>query len=130
MKTREELVKSPGYWTATIQLELFREVNDYLKNNNITRTQLAEKLGVTKGYISQILNGDFDHRISKFVELTLAIGKVPKIEFDNLSDFIEDEKAGITYQKRKVLPSKDQDKTATKQIILSKKIKQHATIQQ
>jgi hypothetical protein len=27
------------------------------------------------------LNGDFDHRISKLVELALAVGKVPVIEF-------------------------------------------------
>jgi transcriptional regulator with XRE-family HTH domain len=102
MKTREELIKSPGYWTASIQLDLFREVNEYLKSN--TQTQLAEELGVTKGYISQILNGNFDHRLSKFVELSIAVGKIPKIEFENIKEFIDNELAGVTFHKFKVLP--------------------------
>ena len=68
MFTREELLSSKEYWIAKIQIDLFRQFEEYLKENKLNRTQLAEKLGVTKGYISQVLNGDFDHRISKFVE--------------------------------------------------------------
>lgn len=61
-------------------------------NNNLNRTQLAEKFGVSKGYISQILNGDADHRISKLVEISLGIGLVPKLEFENLDEFINKDK--------------------------------------
>lgn len=54
----------------------------------MNRTQLADKLGVSKGYISQVLKGDFDHKISKLVELSLASGKVPLVNFLSLSDYI------------------------------------------
>ena len=40
------------------------------------KSQLAEYLGVSKGYVSQLLNGDYDHRMSKFFELALAFGMV------------------------------------------------------
>ena len=42
------------------------------------KSQLAEYLGVSKGYVSQLLNGDYDHRMSKFFELALAFGMVRK----------------------------------------------------
>jgi len=43
---REELIQSKEYWIAKIQIDLFNEVESYMKANNITRAQFAEKLGV------------------------------------------------------------------------------------
>jgi transcriptional regulator with XRE-family HTH domain len=82
--TRDQLIQSREYWIAKIQLDLFNQIEKYMGENNLSRTQLAEKLGVTKGYVSQILNGDFDHKISKLVDLALAIGKVPDIQYTDL----------------------------------------------
>ena len=82
----QELINTPEYWVTKIQIDLFQKVEEYLKKNNMNRTQLAEKLGVTKGYISQILNGDFDHKISKLVELSLAIECYPTFSFNNEVD--------------------------------------------
>ena len=62
--TREELIQSKEYWMAKLQIDLFNEVESYMKKNGLNRVQFAEKLGVSKGYISQILNGDADHRLS------------------------------------------------------------------
>ena len=84
----EELYSNPGYWTAKIQLELFRSLEEHMKQEGISRAKLAQKMGVSRGYISQILNGDFDHRLSKLVELSLAIGKVPEIRLKELKKTI------------------------------------------
>lgn len=81
MITNDELLETPEYWTTRIQLDLYSHIQEYMRMNSLNRTQLAQKLGVTKGYITQVLNGDFDHRLSKLVELSLAVGVVPKIEF-------------------------------------------------
>jgi transcriptional regulator with XRE-family HTH domain len=89
--TRKKLLSSPEYWILEIQMQLYKIINDFMENNNINRTQLADKLGVTKGYISQILNGDFDHRISKLVELALSVGKVPRIKFEDLEQVLIDD---------------------------------------
>jgi len=85
---REELIKSPEYCLARIQIDLFNKVNKYMKDNKLTRKKLADQLGVTKGYVSQILNGDADHRISKFIELSLAIGLIPHIQFEKIEDVV------------------------------------------
>jgi len=98
--TREELLLTPEYWTTKAQLDLYFKVEEYMKKKGINRTELARELGVSKGYVSQILNGDFDHRLSKFVELSLDCGYKPVISFEpvensqidiieSVSDFIE-----------------------------------------
>lgn len=79
---REKLIRSKGYNISKIQNELYRQLTEYLEINKMTRSAFAKHLGVSKGYISQVLNGDFDYKISKLVELSLAIGKVPLIKFE------------------------------------------------
>lgn len=51
-------------------------------------SQLAKHLGCSKGYVSQLLNGNFDHKLSKLVELSLAIGKAPILEYKDVSEYI------------------------------------------
>ena len=64
------------------------------------RKQLAEHLGVSKGYVTQLLNGDYDHRMSKFIELSLSFGYVPKIDFIPIEEYIakEEYKTATLYQ--------------------------------
>ena len=59
-----------------------------MKETGKNRKELAEHLGVTKSYVTQLLNGDFDHRLSKFVELSLAFGYVPKIDLIPKDEFV------------------------------------------
>ncbi|MDE5904729.1 helix-turn-helix transcriptional regulator [Duncaniella sp.] len=72
--------ESSAYWTQLVQLMIFDNIKRYLDENHLTRTEFATRLGVSKGYVSQILNGDFDHKLSKLVELALACDMVPRIE--------------------------------------------------
>ena len=92
--TREQLLRSREYWTTQIQNSLFQIIHRHLKENNLTKTELANQLGVTKGYISQILAGDFDHKISKLVELALACDKAPLLHFCDINEYLADDKAG------------------------------------
>lgn len=90
--TREELLKSPAYWTAGLQMELYRQIVAYMERHHMKKSQLAEYLGCTKGYVTQLLNGDFDHKLSKFVELSLAINKIPEITFTDVDEYIVSER--------------------------------------
>ena len=86
MFKQEELVKSPEYWLETIQNEIFRQVSAYLKENHMTQTQLAIQLGVSKGYISQVMKGEFNYTLKKMIELSLAVGKAPVLSFKPLTE--------------------------------------------
>lgn len=104
MKNFQELLHTETYWTAKIQAELFAAVEDYLKENKLTRKAFAAQLGVSKGYVTQVLNGDFNHKISKLVELSLAIGKAPVFELENLEETVEKEKSGMQRTKSRYVP--------------------------
>lgn len=88
MHKLEELVNYKEYWIETIQNELYNLVFEYMERENINQTQLAEKLGVTKGYVSQVLNGHFNHSLEKLVDLSLAIGIAPDIDFKPIKDYL------------------------------------------
>ena len=106
---RNELVKSKEYWMAQIQLNLFELIENYCKKNNLNKTQLAARLGVTKSYVTQILNGDFDHKVSKLVELSLAFGKVPVLQFIDFDKYVGKNKtikAGGLQRKSRLVHSK------------------------
>lgn len=87
--SQDELLRDETYWTTKIQLELFRQIEAYLKTNQLSRSDFARQLGVSKGYVSQVLNGNYDHKLSKFVSLCLAMEKVPILHFQPLDRAVE-----------------------------------------
>ena len=94
-------MRSPEYWFQDAQLDLYTQVNDYLKREGINQTELAERLNVTKGYISQILNGNFNYTLKKLIDLSLAIGIVPKIKYSKIEDVIKadtERKMGVKHE--------------------------------
>lgn len=88
---RAELLKSPEYWKSRIQIALYNCAYSFMKKNHKNRKQLAEHLGVSSGYVTQLLNGDYDHKLSKLSELSLAFGFVPYLEFIPVEQFIINE---------------------------------------
>jgi len=88
MFPRKEIIRSPEYWLGHLQNELYGEVDQYMKEHKLNRTQFAQQLGVSKGYVSQILNGNFNHRLIKLIELSLAIGKAPIIQFEDVENYM------------------------------------------
>lgn len=90
---RSQILKQPSYWTTKIQLDLYNCAEQFMHENNMNRSQLAQHLGVSKGYVSQLLNGDYDHKLSKLVELSIDFGMVPQITFKPIDTALEDDKA-------------------------------------
>jgi len=79
---REELLKSAGYWIAEIQIGLYNCAVGFMEKHKMNRTQLAAYLGVSKGYVTQLLSGDYNFSLEKLVELALALGYVPQMAFE------------------------------------------------
>ena len=104
---REELLKSREYWITKIQIEMFEMIENYITEKKINRTQLAKELNFTKSYISQVLNGDFNYKISTLVDMALAVGKVPILKFEDEYKYIENDELGINN-----LPEKEQENLA------------------
>jgi len=113
MLNKEKLIKTKEYWMETIQNNLFRQLHAYMEVRHLSQNDLAVKLGVTKGYISQILNGNFNFTIGKLIELSLAIEMVPDIEFRSFNEYLH---------QRKVVLGKDQSKLRRKPRISRTKV--------
>jgi transcriptional regulator with XRE-family HTH domain len=97
--TREQLLRSREFWINEIQNDLYGVMEKYMKEKNLNRSELAKELNVTKGYISQVLSGDFDHKISKFVDLALSCGKAPFVSLDiDLENFIGNDHSDRVYK--------------------------------
>lgn len=86
--TLEERYHDVDYWTGKLQLELFRLIKDHLEATGTSQNAFAKELGVSKGYLSQVLNGNFDHKLSKLVGLALAVGKLPMIEYQDVDKLV------------------------------------------
>jgi len=86
---RAELLSMPEYWFQEAQLDLYKQVKDYMNRENINKVQLADRLGVGKSYISQILNGEYNYSLKKLIDISLSIGIVPKIQYSKIEDIIK-----------------------------------------
>ena len=94
--SRERVLKSPAYWAARIQMALYECAGKFMKKKGMNKKQLAEHLGVSAGYVTQVLNGGYDHRLSKFVELSMDFGYIPKIQFVPIETVVEESGRRVT----------------------------------
>lgn len=95
MNSRGLLLKRKNHWLAKIQIELYNELLDYMQANELTQNDIAAKLGVSKGYISRLMNGAFDHKLSKLIDLAFLMEKVPIINYPQLKNYMAREDEGI-----------------------------------
>lgn len=85
----KDLVSSKEFWEENFKTVFFEAINEYLERNNLSRTDFANKIGVSRGYISQLMNGDSDHRLSKLIELSISIGKAPYLYLKDIEDVLQ-----------------------------------------
>jgi|WetSurMetagenome_2_1015567.scaffolds.fasta_scaffold260301_2 transcriptional regulator with XRE-family HTH domain len=81
MKKINELIKSPHFWLEMIQNEIYSQLHEYMKRTGKSQNDIANDLNVSKSYISQVLNGNFNFTLKKLIDLTLYVGKIPDFEF-------------------------------------------------
>lgn len=86
---REKLLRSKQYGISTMKYNLLNLIGNFQKKNSLRDYELANKLGVSKSYVSQILNGTFDHKISKVAELAHACNAVPLLYFVDVDEFVK-----------------------------------------
>lgn len=98
MNKREKLLRNREYVVSQMQLNLLNLIGNYKDKKKLKDYQLAEKLGVSKGYISQVLNATYDHKLSKIADLSLAFNAMPLLYFVDLDTFIEEDANGKYYE--------------------------------
>src|SRR6056297_4094432 len=92
MFKNDQIVKNKGYWLDQIQNEIYFQLQNYMENENLNQKGLADRLNVSPSYVSQILNGNFNYGIGKLIDLALAIGMIPKVQFVSIEDELNERK--------------------------------------
>lgn len=92
MLSKKELLSTPNYLLTKYQNEIFRQLVHYMESNNLSQKDIAEKLGVSGSYISQVLNGNFNFTLKKLIDLGLMMDKIPNLEFVSIDEFWFSEK--------------------------------------
>ena len=106
MITRSELLKSEEYWTEIIQLKLYNDIVEFVEESGLSNKEIARKIGVSKGRVSQILSGkNLNLRIDSLVKISLAINKVPNLYLEDIDRFINKD----TNNKEGAVFTNDQD---------------------
>lgn len=95
MKPRNELYRTKEYWMESIQNDLYFHLATYMKENGLNKADLAKEFGVSRAYITQILNGEFNFSLKKLVELSLAIGMVPRLHFQSIAKYEKEKEAQL-----------------------------------
>lgn len=96
MISRKELYRTPEYWQERTQNDIFRAVHQYMEEKGHNQSTLATELGVSKGYISQILNGNFNFSLKKLIHLCLKLGIAPKLDLkESLEDYTEHQESRL-----------------------------------
>ncbi len=92
---KDDLLKKPNYLLTTYQGEIFRQLKEYMKIHNLSQKDVAEALGVSGSYVSQIMNGDFNFTLKKLIELSIYMGKVPCLEFVSTNEYWRRSRDGV-----------------------------------
>jgi len=83
---RSQLLEDPAFAIEAAKGDLIIAVTEaicsILDNENIERQDLAERIGKTKGYVSQLLNGSRNMTLATLAELSFALGHKPVIKLE------------------------------------------------
>ncbi len=88
-KMLDSVEDSFGFRLETIILDLTEQVCKRMKNKNITRTQLAEKLQVSPAAVSKVLNGNPNFTIKTLLQLADALNLNLDIKFTDRTVFAQ-----------------------------------------
>ena len=85
--TKSEIEKIVTDYTNEIHNQLLEQITDFLESKKISQAEYARILGCSRAYISQLYNQEWDHKLSKLILLSIAIGKLPVITFKDIPSY-------------------------------------------
>jgi|HubBroStandDraft_1064217.scaffolds.fasta_scaffold05077_10 transcriptional regulator with XRE-family HTH domain len=74
------IVGSVEYWTQAAMRRFVLDVDNMMTAQNVSRAQLAEKLGTSPAYVTKIMRGDVNFTLETMTKLALAVGGKLRIE--------------------------------------------------
>lgn len=78
-KVFEEARQYEDYWAEGVALEFTEELSRLMKEKNVSRSVLAERIGHSPAYVTKVLRGNANLTIATMVKLARALGAEVRI---------------------------------------------------
>lgn len=82
---RNQLLENRGLAIEAAKGELIMDVTEaiceMIEKEGISRQELANRIGRTKGFVSQLLNGSRNMTLNTLAEIVVALGYSPSFKF-------------------------------------------------
>ncbi len=62
------------YWVASLILDFTEALHKIMEANEVSRSELARRLGVSPAYITKVLRGNVNFTLDSMVRLVRAVG--------------------------------------------------------
>lgn len=69
-----------------------------MEDKGITKKDLANKLGKSKAYVSQVLSGSKNMTLKTLSDLCFALGVKPLVEFEESQEFVLSDSTSATFE--------------------------------
>ncbi len=87
----ERVETSPHYWHEVPVLEFTEDLLRRMEEQEISRAELARRMGTSRAYITRLLGGDANFTLMTMVKLSMAVGGALHVH-------ISDQKATTRWQ--------------------------------
>ena len=92
MDYRTKILQNPEYAREAAKGDLIMEVTEsiceILEKEKITRKELASRLNKTKGYVSQLLNGDRNMTLGTLAEILYVLERRPAVKIEKTNNTV------------------------------------------
>ena len=85
-----EAARSVDYWQDVAQTDFAREMHCRMKERGISAAELARRMGTSKAYVSQLLDGG-NFTLLTMVKVAMALGAVVRVQLEG-----QEERARLT----------------------------------
>jgi len=68
------IVQGVDYWAQAAMRRFVSDIDRRLLDQEMTRVQLAEKLGSTPAYVTKVMRGDVNFTLETMTKLAMAVG--------------------------------------------------------
>ena len=89
-----KVVDTEEFLLSELEIKITEEIVKLLEENNMTRRQLADKLGITKSAVSRLLNNGSNLTLKRLISIAKALNgelniqlKSQKIHYETIPDY-------------------------------------------
>lgn len=75
----KDMENSVEYWTETTIVDFTEEICRVMKEKNITRRELATRLGTSQPYVTKVLRGNINFTLATMTKLARALGMIVRV---------------------------------------------------